>query len=78
MLGYQPSGPVPPVQPNPATGSPFTLLIACPVVLFGSSSAIGHVPTATLMKYAADTFDRHGTGASLACRQICGFAAMET
>ncbi|MEU9982359.1 DMT family transporter [Streptomyces sp. NPDC050856] len=43
--------------------------------LFGSASAIGYGLTATLMKFAVDTFERDGLGAFLACWQTYGFVA---
>ncbi|MFH8407149.1 DMT family transporter [Streptomyces sp. NPDC018019] len=43
--------------------------------LFSSASAIGYALTATLMKAATDTFDRHGAGAFFTCWQTYAFVA---
>ncbi|MEF3114098.1 DMT family transporter [Streptomyces chrestomyceticus] len=43
--------------------------------LFSSASAIGYALTATLMKAATDTFDRHGPGAFFAAWQTYAFVA---
>ncbi|MEU4202776.1 DMT family transporter [Streptomyces sp. NPDC045470] len=43
--------------------------------LFSSASAIGYALTATLMKAATDTFDRHGPGAFFAGWQTYAFVA---
>ncbi len=42
---------------------------------FSSASAIGYALTATLMKAATDTFDRHGPGAFFASWQTYAFVA---
>ncbi|KAA6212208.1 hypothetical protein CP973_22415 [Streptomyces albofaciens JCM 4342] len=43
--------------------------------LFSSASAIGYALTATLMKAATDTFDRHGPGAFFTSWQTYAFVA---
>ncbi|OKI02476.1 hypothetical protein A6A06_15700 [Streptomyces sp. CB02923] len=43
--------------------------------LFSCASAIGYALTATLMKAATETFDRHGPGAFFTCWQTYAFVA---